>query len=383
MTNYKHILTYGFAIFAMFFGSGNLVFPIIIGHQSGGSWFFGFLGLFATGVILPFLGLFVIKLHRGNYDNFFSEAGYLAKIIIPFFTLSLLGSFGVVPRCITVAHGGINYLFPEFSLMQFAIIFSLFSFIFSIREQFMLKILGKWMSPLLLIILSILIGYGVIIAPEDLRQVSIEAAFSGGILTGYQTMDLFAAFFFSALIFNQIQNAKLVPESELLKFAIKSSVIGSSLLGLIYMGLVYLGAHYSFLLINIPPEHMLQAIAGHIMGSIATLFLALAIIISCLTTAIALNSIYARYLCKTFKLSEKRFPVISFCTSLIAFAISLLDFKAIAAFLAPSLEASYPALIFLTLASIFTKKYRKTKLYLFWGITIFMIIYMISVRGGF
>ncbi len=382
MSNHKHILTYGFAIFAMFFGSGNLVFPIIIGHQSGGSWFGGFLGLFATGVILPFLGLFVIKLHRGNYDNFFNEAGSLAKITIPFFTLSLLGSFGVVPRCITVAHGGINYIFPEVSLMSFAAIFSLFSFLFAIKEQMMLKILGKWMSPLLVIILSILIIYGVVIAPEDLRQVPLDKAFSMGVLTGYQTMDLFAAFFFSSLIFTQMQNSKLVSEDQILSFAIKSSVIGSSLLGLIYMGLVYLGAHYSFLLVNISPEHMLQAIAGHIMGNTATLFLALAIIISCLTTAIALNSIYARYLCKSFKLPEKSFPLVLFGTSVIAFAISLLDFKAISAFLAPSLEASYPALIFLTLASIFTRKYKKSKLYLFWGITISMVIYMMVIRVG-
>ena len=65
MQQYKLIATYGFAIFTMFFGSGNLVFPLSIGYYSANSWLLGFLGLLLTGVVLPFLGLFVIKLHKG------------------------------------------------------------------------------------------------------------------------------------------------------------------------------------------------------------------------------------------------------------------------------------------------------------------------------
>ena len=91
MQQHKHTLTYGFAIFAMFFGSGNLVFPIQIGQSSGQHWLAGFLGLCITGIILPFLGLYVIKLYNGSYKLFFGEAGKYAKIALPFFTLSLLG----------------------------------------------------------------------------------------------------------------------------------------------------------------------------------------------------------------------------------------------------------------------------------------------------
>ncbi len=77
---------YGFAIFAMFFGSGNLVFPLQIGQIAGSHWFIAFIGLLITGILLPFLGLFVIKLHRGNIHAFFNEAGPVAGIILPLFT---------------------------------------------------------------------------------------------------------------------------------------------------------------------------------------------------------------------------------------------------------------------------------------------------------
>lgn len=376
MSQNKHIFIYGFAIFAMFFGSGNLVFPIAIGYHANNSWFLAFLGLLITGIILPFLGLFVIKLHRGNYYNFFNEAGAVSKIILPFFTLSLLGSFGVIPRCITVAHGALNYLFPQLNLLCFSLFFSIVCFIFCLKEQVMIKNLGSWMSPLLLITLLILIGIGIINAPAISDKTVHYSAFATGFLTGYQTMDLFAAFFFSSLIFNLIQRSKIASDAATFSCAIKASIIGSTLLAIIYLGFVFLGSHYSFLLTKVTPELMLPAIVSYVMGNNATLFLSVVMILSCLTTAIALNNIYAKYICTTLKI-EKKFIVVLFVTTFMSFIVSLLDFKGITAFLVPVLEASYPGIIFLTIISIFTKNYKRTKFYVFWGTTIMMSLYLL------
>lgn len=379
MQQYKLIATYGFAIFTMFFGSGNLVFPLSIGYYSANSWLLGFLGLLLTGVVLPFSGLFVIKFHKGNYKNFFNEAGSIAGNIIPFFTLSLLGSFGVVPRCITVAHGGISHIFPELSLWVFASLFCIVSFFLCLKDQIMVKILGKWMSPILLIILVALIGFGIAKAPPLNMATTESKAFIHGFLIGYQTMDLFAAFFFSALIFKQIQNSMPASTSDktILLFAVKSSIIGSLLLMIIYFGFVFLGAHYSFLLVNISPEYMLPTIINHVMGDSATLVLAIAIVLSCLTTAVALNNIYARYICSLLTLDNKRFSNILLLTTLLSFIISLLDFRAIANFLAPALEVSYPALIVLTIMSICTQKYQKLKIYMFWFMIFGSFLYLL------
>ena len=372
MQQYKLIATYGFAIFSMFFGSGNLVFPLSIGYYSVNNWLQGFLGLLLTGVVLPFLGLFVIKLHKGNYKNFFNEAGSIAGNVIPFFTLSLLGSFGVVPRCITVAHGGMNHIFPELSLWVFASLFCIASFFLCLKDKIMVKILGKWMSPILLIILVALIGFGVAKSPPLNIVTTENKAFIHGFLIGYQTMDLFAAFFFSALIFKQIQNSMPANTSDrtILIFAVKSSIIGSGLLMIIYFGFVFLGAHYSTLLVNITPENMLPTIINHVMGGYATIVLAVAIVLSCLTTAVSLNNIYARYISSLLALNDNKFSKVLLFTTLVSFVISLLDFRVIANFLAPALEVSYPALIALTIMSICTRKYQKLKIYMFW----FMIL---------
>lgn len=370
--NFRSILTYSFAIFAMFFGSGNLVFPLQIGLVSGSAWLSGFLGLLLTGILLPFLGLFVIKLNQGDISRFFGQAGYVAKIILPLFVLSLLGSFGVIPRCITVAHGGLNHIAPGISLFLFSAFFSMATYFLCLRESTMIRAIGSFMSPLLLLFLSIFLLTAIFQTPLASLHIDASGAFKEGFITGYQTMDLFAAFFFSALIFKQIQQSVDAATSEraLLKIVIIPSILSSLLLAFIYVGFVYLGAHYEKLIVDLKPELMLPTIVTASMGPYGALLIAMLIGLSCLTTAVALNNIYARYLCTTLAINENKFPFVLIATTLISFLISLLDFKGIAQILAPALDISYPGLIILTILCIVFPKRRRLHFYGFWGVTI-------------
>ncbi|MBS0288598.1 MAG: branched-chain amino acid transport system II carrier protein [Proteobacteria bacterium] len=369
-------LIFGFAVFKMFFGSGNLIFPLELGQNSADQWVFGFLGLLCTGILLPFLGLFVIKLHRGSYEDFFGQAGKGARIALPLFTLSLLGAFGVVPRCITVAHGGVSTLLPHLSLSWFSLAFCAVCFVICLRDRWIINFLGKWIGPLLLSCLLLLFGLGIYYAPAlDTTSLLPKEAFSDGFYRGYQTMDLFAAFFFSSLMFKQIQEkmGTEVDNITLIKAALKPSIIGASLLALIYFGFAYLGAHYHALSLG-SPELILPTIATHLMGDKAAFIIGVIMIFSCLTTAVALNNIYARYLCSLFKIPN-HFHWMLLATTVVSFLVSLFDFKGIAGFLSPILDISYPSLILLTFLSLFTKGYQKLKITGFYGLLLFMIGY--------
>ncbi len=372
----RHIFLYGFSIFSMFFGSGNLVFPLMVGVNNADNWLAGFLGFFCTGIILPFLGLFVIKLHRGNYESFFGEAGSLAKLAVPLFTLSLLGAFGVIPRCITVAHGGLEFLYHDISLLSFSIIFCISCYVICLNEKWMFSILGKFLTPILLLFLTVLIIVGIYSSSSIDSDLSVTGVnFVNGFFQGYATMDLFAAFFFSSLIFKQIE--ALVDESggrSVIRAALGPSIFGALLLGIIYFGFVYLGSHYKHLASDLPGELILPAIANHLLGKNGALFIAIIIIFSCLTTAVALNSIYAKYLC-TFKfIGNKKFKKVLLVTTTLSFIISLLDFDGIAAILGPLLEISYPGLIVLTIMSICTKKHQSLKMISFYAVIAFMLV---------
>lgn len=371
MQYYKSVLLYGFAIFAMFFGSGNLVFPLQIGFSGENHWLIGFAGLFLTGIILPLMGLFVIKFYQGSYQDFFAEAGAKAGVILPFILFCLLGSFGVVPRCITVSFGSIHYFFPQVKIIPFSLIFCISTYFLCLNDRLMVRLLGKWMSPILLVTLIIIIIMAIIKAPEVDGVTTSAHAFHNGFLIGYQTMDLFASFFFSALIFQQIQaQFPHAAPRDVMRFAIAPSIIGAFLIALIYVGLVYLGAHYTHALNNTAPELMLPAVAFAAMGKNATFFLSMTIFFSCITTAVALNNLFARYICNLFKLPSSYFPAVLALATIIAFAISLLDFQGIAAFLVPILQIAYPALIVLTVFCLFSRKHKRLKVMAFYGVII-------------
>lgn len=376
MMNFKNCLLYGFALFAMFFGSGNLVFPLEIGVATQTHWFVGCLGLLLTGVLLPFLGLFVIKLYHGSYEEFFGQAGRCAQVVLPLFTLSLMSSFGVFPRCITVAYGGIQQFTTLFSLPIFSFFFCLLCYVVCLKDRVVIQVLGKWMSPLLLVALVWMTIQGAWHAPEvAISEKGMLQAFGDGFLIGYQTMDLFAAFFFSSFIFLQLQKsmAKGSTTRELFFAALPPSIFGMILLAAVYMGLVFLGAHYAQLLHSVQPELMLPVIASYALGKVGAFVIAVAILFSCFTTAVALDTIYARYLCSVIPGMQDKFPVMLLGTTVVAYAVSLLDFKGIAAFIAPLLELSYPSIIALTVMSIVTKRHKVFKAVICYVILVFML----------
>lgn len=375
----RTVIAYGFAIFSMFFGSGNLVFPLEIGLFSSSAWITGFFGLFLTGILIPVLGLFAIKIHKGSYLDFFGEAGSLARHILPFFILAIICSFGIIPRCITVAHGGIGYLFPDFSLKDFSLIFCAILFIFCLKEHLMIKAMGKWVSPLLLITIIAIIACGIYMDGPTQLPVEHTKVFMHGFITGYQTMDLFGAFFIAALVFKQIQER--MPDNtsdrEIIRYAIKPSVIGAALLASVYLGFVFLGAKYGSLFEDTPSESLIAAIAYHTMGKSGGFFIAVAVVLACLTTALALNSIYAHYLMTTFKIKQNYLPMLLFVITAIAFFISLFDFQGIVNFLSPILVVTYPAFIALTVLTLLTRKKLMLKKITFYGITLFMVLSLI------
>lgn len=380
MSHLRAYFTYGFAIFAMFFGSGNLVFPIDIGNFAGNGWSWAFAGLFLTGIGLPLAGLFVVKRYQGSYLCFFEQAGGFAGVLLPILLLALLGPFGVVPRCITVAYGSLAYVYNGLSLPWYSFFFCFCCYLFCLNDSRMMKILGGVLSPFLMATLILLISMAIFKAPPALAEQKAAKAFGYGFTTGYQTMDLFAAYFFSGLVFNQIkQDHAGLSDSALLRFAIIPSLIGAGLLGLVYLGFVYLGAHYQTMLSGVKPEQMLPLIAESGLNQWATLVMALAMGFSCLTTAMALSNLFARYVTQRFaKANLALYRGILLATVTVAFGFSLLDFQGIARWLGPILQATYPGLIFLTLISLFWVKPTVWKIGGFWVLTALMSLKLLS-----
>ena len=352
------IASTGLAMFSMFFGSGNLVFPILVGQLSSGHYLLASIGILLTGVVVPFLGILAMFLFNGDQNAFFSRLGKPATFWFPLLALSLMGPFGVLARCITVAHGAFKMLSPETGLPLFSLAACAVIFMLTMHKQQIVSLLGSILTPLLLASL-LAISIGAFISrdlPTTLGTGGWQS-FKEGALKGYQTMDLLASFFFSVFVIRHLQSHKLTPSNpqQSISIFMKASLVGAGLLSAIYVALVILGAMYAPYLEQTLPQEMLGAIARLALGNWAAPILSITVILACLTTAIVLASLFADFLKK--EIAKDRLPSWAslVVTLLIAFAISTLQFSGIMAFIAPILEFTYPALIVMTMASILHK----------------------------
>jgi len=355
------IFTTGFALFSMFFGSGNLVFPITVGQQSGGHFILAALGILLTGVLVPLLGVLGMMFHKGSIKSFFSSFGKVGTFIFCFASLALMGPFGVLARCFTVAHGAVETIFPTAPLVLTSLAFCVCIYVMSIKKNKIIPTLGSILTPLLLLSIGAIAVFAYkdpsLAAPVTSSVVDVSSgwlAFKSGFFQGYQTMDLLAAFFFSVFVINHLASIKEEGASEKshLKVFLKSAAIGGGVLGAVYFLLVALGNTYASSLVGIPPQDMLGHIAMRTLGSAATPSLCLVIVLACFTTAIVLASLFADFLQKEVFRNKVGSRTSLLITLAIGFAVSTQGFMGIARFLGPLLDVIYPALISLTFVNI-------------------------------
>jgi LIVCS family branched-chain amino acid:cation transporter len=348
MKSYRFIFVAGFAIFSMFFGAGNLIFPIMLGQKVGSSYFPSVVGLWLTGVLVPLLGLVVTLLFRCDCAAFFRPLGRRATWWICFLILSLMGPFGAGPRCINVSCGGVLTLFPWMSPIIFNFLFCVATVFCILSRDGFVALLGNWLSPILLVAIAVIIVAGWIHAP----QLPVEALMSPmeslqlGIQTGYQTMDLLAAFFFATTIYIYLKS-RLQDESlrSILSSCALSFLLGMGLLGLIYSGFVVLGAHYGEALSSVGGDQILIALARHAVGPSGVVTMVVLVNLACLTTLVAVTHLFAEFLRDSIRPVEISHTTAIGFILLVTYAVSLIGFGPLCQFLAFVMKFFYPALI--------------------------------------
>lgn len=375
----KTVLTAGFAMFSMFFGSGNLVFPLVVGLETLDQSPYAIIGLLTTGVVVPFLGLIGVILYSGNRTNFFACIGKIPAFLLTFAMLALMGPIGVIPRCILVAYGGATLVIPNLSSILFSIIFCLITLLLVWKHERIIPIIGRILTPWLLLSIVVLITAGLIWGPSFTEsKLSSFQAFSFGLNRGYQTMDLLAAFFFSATTVAYIRSRLHSddPPRILYRLSLNSSLIGAGLLAGIYLSFALLGARYAPQLMEISPAQMLVGIAGHSLGKLAIPIASLTISLACLTTATILVMLFADFLHEDICKKKINNHLTIIITLIISFFVSLKGFDSLVVWIGTILQVAYPALIALTGANIINKIWHvKFSAWAFW-ITLFATLFI-------
>lgn len=354
----KDAIVIGFALFAMFFGAGNLIFPPYLGVISGSSWITGFTGFILSDVGLALLAILAAAKCNGDINKVLGRSGKNLAIILGSAIMICLGPLVAIPRTsATTFEMGVQPLFSGFSPILFSIIFFAATFILTIKPSKVVDIIGAYLTPALLVALAILIIKGIIIPIGEMSSTPlIENLFSEGIKQGYQTMDALGAVALSAVIITSLANKGYKDEEQKVKLTLKSGVVAAIGLVLVYGGLTYLGATVSTMYgIDVVRTKLIVEITASLLGTPGKVILAIIVALACLTTSIGLTSATAQFFEK-ITYGKLKYELIVTVVCVFSAVVSNFGVSTIIQFAAPILDIIYPATMVLVIMTLFGTK---------------------------
>ena len=349
----RDIIVVGFALFSMFFGAGNVIFPPYLGMEAGPQWLAGFSAYFIADIGLALLGVFAL-LRVGSSEAVTRRVGKVPSEILMCAIILCIGPMVAIPRtsattfemAIAPNLSGVSPVL--FSVLFFAVILAL-----CIKESAVVDIVGKILTPLLLLGLFAIIVKGIITPLGDIAALpQIANVAVTGIKAGYQTMDALAALPFGIIVLQSVASKGYDSGRKQFRVVSGAAVLAGILLLAVYMGLAYLGATVSAQYTGaIGRAQLIMAIVEALMGKVGMILFGVVVGLACVTTAIALTSSAAAYfaeLCRG-KVSYKVF-VIAICV--FSAVVSNLGLDRIVAVAAPVLDVIYPPTLVLIFSSL-------------------------------
>lgn len=362
--NRKETVFVASMLFGMFFGAGNLIFPVSMGQLSGNNMWQAAAGFLITGVGLPLLGVAALGISRE--DGLMGLSSRVGRRYGKFFTCILyltIGPFFAIPRCATVAYTvGVERIIPDSMQTAVLAVFSLLFFaavlFFSLRPGEILTWIGKVLNPLFLLFLGLLVIRALLSPMGSISGAAPEGAYAAGafyqgFLEGYNTMDALAGLAFGIIVVNVIRDLGVENPGDVAKNTVRSGILSSVLMAVIYVLVTVVGAQSRGVF---PPSsnggEALALIAGHYFGPAGAVILAAAVTLACLKTAVGLITSCGETFQKIFPKgpSYRKWAVLF---STLSFLIANLGLDAIVSWSKPVLLFLYPLAITLILLTLF------------------------------
>lgn len=362
MNKTKEIFITSFALFSMFFGAGNLILPPYLGFKAGPDWWLVTIGFIITAVCIPILGIVAhAKLQGTMYD-------FGKKVSPVFSSIYCLLVYGICialpsPRTASVTHEmAIAPFFNSSSLLTSSIYFILV-FIFAMNRSKVLDVLGKYLTPLIMVILVAIIGVAMF-SSETVQPTQFKTPVVDGILEGYQTFDAMAALVVGAVLIISINLKTSYSFSEKQHLIFKSGVVAGLGLFIIYTGLILIGAtNNAAFSEDITRSALLLGLGHHALGNLGGSLLSILIALACFTTAVGIVTGTADYFKSVFKNSKIAYTITAAIGSLLGIIMGQFDVGFIIDVAIPILMFIYPITIILIILNVLPEQYTSTIVY--------------------
>ena len=350
------IIICGFALFAIFFGAGNLIFPPYLGVISGNNWGIANIAFLLSDPLLPILGVIVTALLGGQATDLGKRVSKHFSIIIGAISIILIGPLFAVPRTGATTHEiFVQSFVPSAPQWITSLIFFGLTLYIAIHSHTVIDAIGKYLTPILLIIL-LLVFIAAVVQPNAGFQATTSAGlFSQSFKEGYQTMDALGAALMAGVVISDLTRRGYTEKKEQHQMMFGVGIVSFILLALVYSSLTYAGATVSTVYDStIQRPALLIGLIEQLLGSFGKVAMGIAVSFACLTTSVGLITTCGHYFSTLTngKLEYKKIVVVSVVLSLL---LSLLGVDALLQLAVPVLSAIYPMVIALIFLSIFDR----------------------------
>lgn len=302
----REFISIGLMLFALFFGAGNLIFPVFLGQNAGWNTPWATIGFLITGVGLPFAAVLAICYSGAGIKELASRVHPVYGVLFSSLLYLTIGPFFAIPRTATVSFEIAAAPFltdaqKTIGLYVFVFIFFLLSWWLAVTPSKLVPRIGKVITPMLLLFLFILIGSSILfpmgpwMEPFAAYSAPLKA-FTNALVEGYNTMDCLAGLVFGVIVVESIRFFGVKTNEEVARSAMKSGLISTFFMFIIYASLVVLGADSVSVLGHMETgAPVLSGASAYYFGTSGAVLLGLIVILACLTTSIGLIASCAAY----------------------------------------------------------------------------------------
>ncbi|MDT7831426.1 branched-chain amino acid transport system II carrier protein [Flavobacteriaceae bacterium S356] len=363
MRKNKEVWITGFALFSLFFGAGNLLLPPLLGYKAGGQWFWVAVGFMITAVVIPVIGILAHAKLQGTMYDFGKKVSPIFSIV--YCVIVYMISIAIPsPRTASATHEvAIHPFFETSSLLTSSIYFALV-FVFVLNRSKILNFIGKFLTPLIVMILFLVIGIGLFSSEMMMNPSAFETPLVMGVLEGYQTFDAIGAVVVGGVVIISLQLKGQGSSLERRSLIRKSGFIAGLGLFIMYAGLIAVGAFFGSeifvdgsLSSDMQRANLLTGISMATLGNIGNVFLSVLIALSCFTTAVGIVTGTADYFKGLFNNSPKAYTITAIIGCLAGILVGQMNFHDIIVVALPILMFIYPITIVLIFLNVLPEKH--------------------------
>ncbi|QBA65458.1 branched-chain amino acid transport system II carrier protein [Muriicola soli] len=357
MRQLRELLVTAFALFSLFFGAGNLILPPQLGFKAGSDWWIVAMGFALSAVFIPILGIRAHAKLQGTMFDFALKVSPKFSLIYCFVVYAISISLPS-PRTASVAHEMAVSTFFEISPITTSFIYFALVLIFALNRNKILDIIGKLMTPAILLILLAIIGIVIFAEPFDFGASTIKNPVSYAILEGYQTFDAIGAVVVGGVIIVSINLKGRGSYEDKKKLIANAGWVAGITLFLVYTGLIIsAGLMHSSFDSEISRTDLLQQISFYALGNTGKGIFAVLVALACFTTAVGVVTGTGDFVKSRFANSQKAYVITVIIGSILGVLMGQMEVGYIIDVALPALMFIYPITIVLIVLNVLPEKW--------------------------